>query len=277
LAAGTLAGFGSIGSVVAVANIAGAVASKVGSEIYYGATVAASLAVAKEQDEEAQRALSNAVAEAMEGSATYDPTAISNALFGVFRGPVMACSDASTAIRLMGTAVNDMIATLPTTKSRQDISRAQSSEVSMMAALGAACLSTTIGGLQTRRQAVEAARSLVSLFQTITSSLDAVYTLFQANFRPDHRYYAQTETYETALSLVSSCIEYLIKQSFDLRIEKRYTLDREKTVIQICVEEYGLSAEQEIDNFIEWNCLEGDDVLILAQGREVVVYVEPKK
>jgi hypothetical protein len=137
-------------------------------------------------------------------------------------------------------------------------------------------MSTTIGNLQTRTQAIEAARALVQMFEDITSALDATYTLFQTNFRPDHRFYAQTETYETALNLVASSVDYLIRQSFDLRIEKRFVLDRDKTTIQICVEEFGLKAEDELDNFIEWNELEGDDVMILAQSREVVVYVEPK-
>jgi hypothetical protein len=277
MAGGAVAGFGSIGSVVAVANVASAIASKVGSEIYYAGTVAASLAIAKEQDQSAQQDLANATTAAMGGASGYDPSAIATALFGVFQGPCLACPDATTAIRLMARAADDMIEALPSSRSRSDISRAEAIQVSLEAVLSAACMSTTIGNLQTRTQAIEAARALVQMFEDITSALDATYTLFQTNFRPDHRFYAQTETYEAALNLVASSVDYLIRQSFDLRIEKRFTLDRDKTTIQICVEEFGLKAEDELDNFIEWNELEGDDVMILAQSREVVVYVEPKK
>lgn len=276
-AGSVVAGFGSVGSVVAVANVASAIASAVASKIYYAATVGASIAIAKDQGESAQQDLDNALAAAMGGISGFDPSAIAVALFGVFQGPALACSDATTAIRLIGSAVTDLAEALPIATERNDINRAQTTEVSMEAAFAAACLSTTLGNLQTRTQAIEAARALVQILRDITDALDDTYTSFASSIRPDRRYYAQTDTYEAALNLAASCVEYLIRQSFDLRIEKRFTLDREKTPIQICCEEFGLKGEENLDSFIEWNELEGDDVMILGISREVVVYVEPKK
>jgi hypothetical protein len=276
-AGSVVAGFGSVGSAVSVANFAGAAASQIASQIYYGATAAESLSLAKDQDEAAQQALANATADAMSGISGFDPTAIATALFGVFQGPVLASSNTTTALCLMGSAITTLADALPIATERSDINRAQTTEVAMEAALGAACLSTTLGSLQTRTQAIEAARSLVQLLRDVTEALDDTYTAFQSSIRPDRRYYAQTDTYEAALNLVASCVEYLIRQSFDLRIEKRFTLDREKTPIQICVEEFGLKAEENLDSFIEWNELEGDDVMILGISRELVVYVEPKR
>lgn len=272
-----LAGFGSIGSIASVAGIASALANKVAATIYYGAGIAASAAIAKSQSGDAQAALSSATTSAMSDTSTFDPETIATSIHGIFQGPVLACADPSTAVKLMATTVADLADAMPAATNRTDINRAQTLEVCMEAALGAACLSTTVGNLQTRVQAIAAAQALGQMLQDITSAMDDVYALFADQLRPDARYYAQTETYGAALNLVSNSVEYLIRLSFDLRIEKRITLDRDKSPIQICAEEYGLKGEDNVDNFIAWNNLEGDDVMILPQSREVVLYVEPRR
>jgi hypothetical protein len=276
-ASAVLAGFGSFSAIVSVAAIASVIAGKVADKVLYGANMAACAVIATSQTGDSQAALAASCDAAVANTADFDPSAIATAMHGMMQGPVLASSDPSSAIRLMSTAVGQMAEMVPLTTNAEDLNRCHTVEVGLEAVLGASCLATTIGNLQTRTQAIAAARALAAVFYDITETMDAVNTAFASQLRPERRYYAQTDTYEAALLLVSSCIEYLIRESFDLRIEKRITLDRDKTPIQICVEEYGLKAEDNLDPFIDWNALEGDDVMILPQSREVVVYVEPRK
>lgn len=269
-----MADYGSIGSVVQVANAASAAANAVAEQLYYIAAVSASLAIAKDQVADAQANLDAALASVQASTADYDPTTIANALVGLVQAPILSCADPTTAIRLMGTAVDNFITMIPSTTKREDLAKCATIEVLLDAALGGACLSVTMGGLDTRVQAVAAARALVQMLQDVTQAMDDVYDAFATAFRPDHRYYAQTDSYEKLSILVSNCVDYLFRLAFDLRVEKRIVLERDKTPIQICAEEYGAKAEDNLDAFIGWNQLTGDDVLILGQSREVVLYVE---
>jgi hypothetical protein len=276
-----IAGFGSVGNAASIVGIASGIANLVASKIYVGTQIAASAALAKKQMDSSQaqlgpwmspdKASTNGLdfADAAEGIAT--------AIHGMMQAPVLACSDPSTALNLLGSALDDMIGTLPIDAKRTNIARAQMGEVCLEAIHGAACLGATIGTLQTRVQAIKAAQKLADLLAQVTTAMDDVVALFSFNLRPDFRYYAQTETYRQLLALTSKSVEFLIRESFDLRIEKRIVLDRDKTPIQICAEEYGTNGEDNLDGFIAWNGLEGDEVMILPQSREVVVYVEPKR
>jgi hypothetical protein len=61
----------------------------------------------------------------------------------------------------------------------------------------------------------------------------------------------------------------------NLAIERRFTLDRPRAPIEIAITEYGgLGANDfNLDLFIYSNDLHGKDIMLLARGREVVVYV----
>lgn len=272
-----ISGFGSIGAAVGVVNAASAIANKVAAEMYYAGTVAASVAIAKEQTGASADELATATLAAMSNPADFDPTTIATATHAMMQGQALTGADPQTAIRLMGSAVEQFAEMVPTTITSSDLNRACSVEMTLEAALGAACLATTISGLQTRAQAIDAARSLVAMLDDVTTTIDEMLDLFADNLRPERRYYGQTETYEKLRDLVASCVAYLIQQSFDLRVEKRVILDRDKTPIQICVEEYGVRAEDYLDQFIDWNSLEGDEVMLVSRGDEVVVYVETKR
>jgi hypothetical protein len=59
--------------------------------------------------------------------------------------------------------------------------------------------------------------------------------------------------------------------SFSLRQEFMITLQRPRTVIDLCAELYG-SVDDYLDFFITSNNLTGDDIMELQRGKEIKYY-----
>lgn len=272
--ASVVSGFGSLSTIATVAGIASAAANKIADKINYAMTVSECQEIADEQTAAAQSTLTNSTDAMLADSSAFDPGTIAASIHTALQGPVLAGTDPSTSISVVSAQLAEFAAMLPSGTSATDLNRAQTTEVTLEAALGAACLAATVGEFKTRNQAIESARALVEMLHDITEALDDCYEAFADEVLPSRRYYAQTETYEAALLLVSQTVEYLIRLSFDLRVEKTMTLDRDKSPIQIVTEEFGVKGEDSLDDFIAWNELEGDDVMLLDAGREVVVYME---
>lgn len=171
-----------------------------------------------------------------------------------------------------GTSVSDK----PTVEAKN---QALIAELALSANIVARCQITTItpiaaGGLLTRAQAVEAANNLANDLQTITNNLDAIQQTFAVN-TIDQQFFSQSESYADAAQIVAYAIQYLLVSAFDLKIEKRFKLNRPRTPIEIAITEYGDLGDNDanLDLFIESNGLKGNDILLLPAGREVVVYV----
>lgn len=65
---------------------------------------------------------------------------------------------------------------------------------------------------------------------------------------------------------------YLIQISFSLKRERRITLDRDRTPVDLVFELYG-SVDENLDFFITSNALTGSEILEIPEGREIVFYV----
>lgn len=269
-------GWGDISAIIGVINLIAGIAGMIAERMASTAVSPPAVELAKTAKGKADADLSTEIDATKADTSAFDPGAIATACHTSIQSIALMSSDTSTTVSAMNDLVDGAAALLPTTTSTSALNRAMTLEVQLEAALVAACLSATIGKLQTRTQAVESSKALATLFAKITGILDGVMEQFEDEIRPDRRYYAQTETYQSALQMVSQTIDYLLRQAFDLAIEKTIMLDRDKTPLQICTEEYGSAGESKVDDFIEWNDLQGDDVMILGPGREVVVYVEAR-
>jgi hypothetical protein len=131
-----------------------------------------------------------------------------------------------------------------------------------------------IGGIQSRAQAVDFAIELRNKLISITDILDEAQTLFEDEDL-DAQYFSQSETFNDALGLTSTAQQYLLSSAYDLSVERRFTLPKPKTPLQIVGEEYGSFGAQNddlIDLFISSNNLRGTEILFLPAGREVLVY-----
>lgn len=129
------------------------------------------------------------------------------------------------------------------------------------------------GEIQTRAEAFEYAESLLDYFATVTDDLDETQEFFEGS-NIDIAYYSQSESFNDMAKLISLAIQYLLRASFNLKVEKRFTLKQDRAPIEISISEYGdENIDQNLDLFISSNNLKGDDILLLRAGREVVVYV----
>ncbi len=124
--------------------------------------------------------------------------------------------------------------------------------------------------LTSRAQTLEAVDFAAETLQTLTDGLDVAQEQFE-NLRLDQQYFSQSATFSQSARITALATRYLLETTFNLTIEKRFTLDRERAPIEITITEYGTDGK--LDEFIATNQLKGDDILLLPAGREVVVYV----
>lgn len=80
------------------------------------------------------------------------------------------------------------------------------------------------------------------------------------------------EAYQGLQSALATAAGYLVYISFTLAQERRIFLDRARTIIDLVAELYG-AVDENLDFFIQSNNLNGDEILELPYGREVVYYV----
>ncbi len=83
------------------------------------------------------------------------------------------------------------------------------------------------------------------------------------------------EAYQKLQEAVALTIGFLVEISFTLKQERRIILQSPHTVIDLIAELYPVNTiiDDEIDFFINSNMLNGDEILELPRGRELVYYV----
>jgi hypothetical protein len=86
----------------------------------------------------------------------------------------------------------------------------------------------------------------------------------------DRQYFANSLNYTAVQNTFSLTIRYLLSQFYNTSSEKRFTLKKDRSPLEITCTEYG--DIEKYDLFIESNQLSGDEVLLLKAGREVVIY-----
>lgn len=128
--------------------------------------------------------------------------------------------------------------------------------------------------IQTRAQAIEVAVRLADKFTELVGALETIQTQFE-DLDIDEQYFSQRQTYPQAARLIALVIQYLMLTAFDLAVERRITLAKPRSPIEITVTEYGTLGENDVylDLFLLSNDLHGKDIYLLPAGREVVIYV----
>ena len=79
------------------------------------------------------------------------------------------------------------------------------------------------------------------------------------------------ETYLAMQNSTALAVGFLVELSFTLAQERRITLDRPRTLIDLVAELYG-DVDSQLDFFIDTNDLSGDEIIELPAGREIVYY-----
>lgn len=80
------------------------------------------------------------------------------------------------------------------------------------------------------------------------------------------------EAYQKLQAAAALTAGYLVSLSFSLKQERRFTLTRNRTPLDLAAELYG-ETDSALDFFISSNDLSGSEILEIQRGREIVYYV----
>lgn len=116
---------------------------------------------------------------------------------------------------------------------------------------------------RSRAQVIEVAEQLVSNFEAVEE--------WRGGQLNDREIVEEGASYQQLQKAVAFAVNYLIDQSFTLRIERRAILDRNRNFIELIGELYG-ELDSRFDEFITVNSLTGSELITIPEGREVVYY-----
>lgn len=203
-----------------------------------------------------------------------DLTVLGGQIQAVMRTPSKVTGDVLQTLKPFADFI-DQVSDLPDEETDQNyLNILAIREIFLTSANSSMALVSSSSTLDTRAQALEAADLLSLQFETITDSLDLAQKQFET-LRVDQQYFSQSTSFVESAQIIAGATRYLLEASFNLAVEKRFTLDRERAPIEIAITEYGELGDEDsnFDLFITSNQLKDNDILILPAGREVVVYV----
>lgn len=149
--------------------------------------------------------------------------------------------------------------------------QAVASVESLFYALGGACQSSTNGDLSSRSNAIAAADSLGSITDTMLGYVEASESAVPG-------YHPSAEIIAQFIDAASQARSALLSRAFNLRTERRITLDVETTPLNLIAQFYGTSPlevpdiDAALDEIIATNGLIGEEIFLIPAGREVVYY-----
>ncbi len=130
-------------------------------------------------------------------------------------------------------------------------------------ALAAYSRAAAAGTYAARPQAISAATALLQGMDEYVAWSDAGYPVL-----------GQIDTganYQALLDVVSMTAGFLVQTSFMLAAERRLTLARPRTLLDLAAELYG-QVDEQLDRMIDDNDFTGDEILLIPTGTTVVYY-----
>jgi hypothetical protein len=231
----------------------------------------------------AQLAIQRGIQETLTAT-IFEPLSLAGQLQNLIQLPGRAIQDIGSRLSSYGTLAAELFGLSPEQPTVDGRNTVAVQELSLSAIVGSnAEIAVTgpsqpdtpaEGGLQSRAQVIEIAEDLRNRFLGITENLDLTQKLFN-DIDIDLQYFSQSETFNIALQLTTTAQQYMLLAAYDLSVERRFTLEKPKTPLQIVGEEYGSFGAQNddlIDLFISSNKLRGTEILFLPAGREILVY-----
>ncbi len=206
--------------------------------------------------------------------AILSPIALAGQIQALIQLPLLAISDIGArldAYRNLITGLGNLSPEAPNTEGRNAVAI---QELAFSAAITAVAGVASTGILDTRAEAIEAADDIFELFRQVVDELDTTQEIFGEN-TIDSQYFSLSQAFTDLSLLVAQAIQFFLVASYDLKVEKRFTLSVPSAPIMITIEEYGELGENDsnYELFLASNMLKGNDIRILPAGREVVVYV----
>ncbi len=203
-----------------------------------------------------------------------DIVALTGQIQTLIQTPALIAQDFESRINAYRDLVTGVISGLNTGENTpSNLNAAHMAEVTLAAAVGAVSTVMITGDLQSRREAIELIDTFDSIIEEVIDGLDTVQAAFQT-VTIDQQYFTMNSTFPQIMKLRQAVVDYLLKSSFDLAVERTVVIDRPRNPVELALELYGSPGENDsnIDKFYTSNNLTGNNTLLLPALTEVVVY-----
>ena len=207
-------------------------------------------------------------------SGILDPAALLGQITNLTQLPLLANNDFQSRMDSYTELSENTFELSPSDATDASFNTTLIQELALGSVLVASAQITATSDFTTRAQVIDAIERTNNLLKDTTDRLDLTQKLFDGN-DVDNQYFSNSSSFTDIYLLTSMALRLLILSIFDLKIEKRFKLKKNRAVIEIVITEYGDVGDDDIfyNLFITSNKLKGNDILILPAGREVVVYV----
>lgn len=131
---------------------------------------------------------------------------------------------------------------------------------------------TVVGSMPTRAESVRQAVAVSGAFELMVATLDTDMDGL-SDRRIDDQYFSQSVSFSEQALISAQAAAYLVRASYDLPVEKRVTVGRWRSPLEVFITETGSTDETLFDAFLLNNQIKGNDILCLPPGKTVTVYV----
>jgi prophage DNA circulation protein len=229
-------------------------------------------AIAQDAYTEANTALANAINTF--GIGNTDPSDIAEALAEMAIAPLVATEDFVSRLTVYQNLSTDLFTYIPSGTTSEDYNKCITQEYTTTLSLIAVAQIVATSDFASRSEVISAMENIQTLFDETVEAIETAQDNF-SDLDIDEQYFSQTKTYTSLINLYTLCFQYLLTQFYNLAVEKVIVLDQPRSPLEITVTEYGELGDND-ENYellIKSNHLTGMDILLLAAGREVVIYV----
>lgn len=204
------------------------------------------------------------------------PLEIANSIYQLANLPSLVSNNFQAMFENYEKIANDLIGLeiSSTDIGDEGFNTVKSQEMALSMALITVATITAQAEFNTRAQVVDAIDKITTLTNSITASVDTQQEYFD-NLDLDKQFFKMTQSYNSILLLISKSLQLLTQASFNLKTEKRFTLDIERSPLDITIAEYGNFGDNDenLTLFNNSNKLQGNHLELIPAGTEVVVYV----
>ena len=191
-----------------------------------------------------------------------DPITLAQSFIALVRAPARALTSISAKLQGYATAITNLKNT--TLGIGIYYSEAASRAMQALGLMAGLAECTLTGTITTRTEAVQA----IEIIQD--SIIDALEAIEQIEAASD-TYTTPSEVLAIIRVIIAQTISMLLERSFDLKIERQIILDSDRTPLDLVYELYG--DLENLDDFIDYNRLNGDEIFMIPRGRGVIYYV----
>jgi hypothetical protein len=187
------------------------------------------------------------------------PTTLAIQTIELIKAPSRAASLISQKIDGYTNIINGILG--KENKTNNDLANNSLFAESSVVSIANSCLNSDF---ETKKESIQAAEDLLSQFDLVNEWREDNTALLNE--------FDTGESYQDLQDIVALTAGYLIQLSFNLKTERIFVNDRNRTIVDLAAELYG-KVDEKLDEIININELNGDEILELPINKEIIYYV----